>query len=129
MPPTGQLFLRHLSIACSTAPATIALPRDAAAAMPPAVVDFFRPPDDWVSMARSPGGQRAVATATGAKVRVGPAVGEHRLHMRDACGAGESNLGWIDHFAGGHGWTLRANTIDFCTRVEMFPGRDPRNAP
>ncbi|HEX8606721.1 MAG TPA: prolyl oligopeptidase family serine peptidase [Pseudoduganella sp.] len=48
----------------------------------------------------------------------------HGTRFRDAVGATNKNVEWIEYPEEGHGWRLPKNRIDFWTRVEKFLDRN-----
>ncbi|GGX91921.1 prolyl oligopeptidase family serine peptidase [Massilia dura] len=48
----------------------------------------------------------------------------HGTRFRDAVGATNKNVEWIEYPEEGHGWRLAKNRIDFWTRVEKFLDRN-----
>jgi dipeptidyl aminopeptidase/acylaminoacyl peptidase len=62
--------------------------------------------------------KRPLLLAYGGKDRRVPIV--HGTRLRDAMGASNDSVEWIEYPDEGHGWREPANRIDFWTRVEKF---------
>ena len=62
--------------------------------------------------------KRPLLLAYGGKDRRVPIV--HGTRLRDAMGASNDSVEWIEYPDEGHGWREPANRVDFWTRVEKF---------